>query len=218
MIFSTLGDLKDAVRSECERVNNPKFDDALPRMIAAAESRLYNGAGEPMRSAPLRVRAMETSTALTLGDGVASLPADFLQAKRLYWAGDPKTYPTYVVPQTFFVNRSTESSGSPTSYTIDAGTLYVSPSVSGTITLYYYQKPAALDDEADTNAVLQAHPMAYFYAVLVEAYGYLRNPDLMRQSFASYVSLVSGLTESEATAKRGGASPMAPRLSSWTWR
>lgn len=218
MIFSTLGDLKDAVRSECERVNNPKFDDALPRMIAAAESRLYNGAGDPMRSAPLRVRAMETSSALTLSGGSVALPTDFLQAKRLYWAGDPKTYPTYVAPQTFFVGRSTETSGSPTSYTIDDGTLYVSPSVSGSITLYYYQRPTELEDEADTNAVLEAHPMAYFYAVLVEAYGYLRNPDLMRQSFASYVSLVSGLTESEATAKRGGASPMAPRLTSWTWR
>lgn len=218
MIFTNLGDLHDALRSECERVNNPKFDEALPRMVAAAESRLFHGAGDPLRSVPLRLRVMETQETLTLSTGSAALPADFLQAKRLHWTGEPQTFPTYETPQSFFVNRNLVTSGSPTVYTIDDLALYVSPRVSGSIVLYYYAQPAALEDDADTNAVLEAHPMAYFYAALIEAYAYLRNADQMQRAFGSYVSLVSGITASEAVTKRGGSSPMAPRLSSWTWR
>ena len=140
------------------------------------------------------------------------MPTGFLQAKRLYWAGEPKTWPNYEPAHSFCTNRFADATGSPVRYTVDDETLYVSPPVSGAITLYYYALPDALEDEADSNAVLAAYPMIYFDAALIETYRFLRNGEMTQDSYASYMSRVGGLAAAENRAKRGDSTPLAPRI------
>lgn len=213
-LYSTLNDLKTDIRRETERKNNAKFDEALPRMIASAEHRMYLGADEPIRSDPLRLRIMEETTTLTLASGAVALPTGYLATLRLSWDGSPQSYPDYESPQSFFENRYTNTSGSPVKYTIEGSTLYVSPLISGSLGFAYYKQPTALVDDTDTNTVLTTYPMLYFHAVLIEAYSYLRNPTEMQKQFGAYVSLAGGLSKTEARARRG-SSPMAPRISGW---
>jgi hypothetical protein len=214
-LYTTLHDLKEDIRREVERLNNAKFEQALPRVIASAEHRMFYGADEPLKSEPLRLRIMEEDDTVTLVDGEAALPAGYLQAIRLQYDGSPKTSPTYEAPHSFHLNRYTDTSGSPTRYTIEGSTLYVSPPISDDVTLWYYKQPDTLEDDTDTNAVLTTYPMLYFHAALVEAYSYLRNPNEMQKQAAAYVSLAAGLGRSEAKARRGSSSPLAPRVPGW---
>lgn len=219
-LFGTLNDLQDAIRDETERRHNGKFNAAMPRIIASAEQRMYHGADAPLKSAPLRLAVMEVTAALTLAAGEVTLPSDYLEIRHIEWPGSPKTYPTYEAEHDFFRHRQDLTSGSPIRYTVrgavaanvHTNTLYVSPQVSGALTLHYYAKPAALDQEADTNLVLTTHPMLYFHAGLIEAYSYLRNPDEAQKAFGAYVSLSGGQSQSDARARRGNASVLAPRI------
>jgi hypothetical protein len=211
-LYSTLNDLKEDIRRETERRNNAKFEDVLPRIIASAEHRIYHGAEEPLRSEPLRIRVMEISSSIALVDGAADLPDGYLQMIRLDWDGSPRTSPTYEPPHEFFLNRYVSTAGSPVRYTLESGSIYVSPKVTGDLTVTFYQNPGALEDDTDTNDVLTAYPMIYFYAGLVEAYSYLRNPTEMQKAFGNYVSLLGGLMRSEGRARVGYSTPLAPRI------
>ena len=214
-LFESLVDLKQAVREEAERLNHAKFELAFPRIIASAEHRMFHGADEPLKTDPLRLRVMETTVtiAFVAGDGV--LPDGYLSTLRLQWNGYPKTSPRYEVPHTFFTNRYTTTSGSPTVYTIEGGGIYLSPLITGDISFVYYKRPLELSDDTDSNVVLTTYPMLYFHAALIEAYSYIRNPNEMQKHYAAYRSLSGGLLRSQSNARRASSSPLAPRLPNW---
>lgn len=214
-LYATLNDLKCGLREETERLNHAKFESALGRIIASAEQRMFYGAGDPLKSAPLRLRNMEQTDTVTLAAGEVALPAGYLSVQRLQWNAEPKNSPTYEAPHSFFQNRYTSTAGSPVRYTIESGKLYVSPLISGALVLVYYKRPTELVADTDSNAVLLAYPMLYFHAALIEAYSYLRNPNEMSKQFSAYVSLASGLVRSEADARRGSSSPLAMRVPGW---
>jgi hypothetical protein len=209
-LYSTCEDLKQAIREETERTNNGKFEAALPRIIAAAEQRMFYGAGKPLESPAIRVRSMEETGTLSLVSGSAALPAGYLSTLHLFYDGAPDTNPVYEAPHTFFQNRLDLTSGSPTRYTIRGSTLYVSPLITGSLTFHYYKRPDALEDGTDSNDVLTDYPMVYFYAAVTEAFAYLRNPGEMQKNFGAYLSLAGGLAKTERDSKRS-SSPLAMR-------
>lgn len=213
-LFATLSDLKDAIRDECERRTHARFDAALPRFIAGAEQRMWHGSWPPLASERLRLREMETTTALTVTDGEAELPADYLEGISLKWELDPRTAPRYEAPDVFHVNRYRFPNGYPVRYTIEAGNLLFSPKISGELTFTYYAEPTALVEDTDTNAVLQKHPMLYFHAALIEAYRWLRNDAKMQEHFGNYTALASGLLHSDRRARQG-ANQLAMRIPNW---
>lgn len=209
-LFASLMNLKDAIRHETEKQRNAKLDGAFPRIISGAEQRMFYGADAPFKSEPLRLRCMEETAELTLSSGSVALPGDFLQAKRFDWP-DARP-PLYEAPDVFFASRYISTAGAPLRYTVDSGTLYVSPKISGTITLSYYALPDALEDENDSNAMLLAHPMVYFDAALIETYRFLRNAEQAAEAYQSYISRADGLARSDARARMGTGGPLAPRI------
>lgn len=209
-LYSTCEDLKQAIREETERTNNGKFEAALPRILAAAEQRMFYGAEAPLKSPAIRVREMEEAGTLSLSSGAVALPTGYLSTLHLFYDGNPDSNPVYEAPHTFFSNRLDLTSGSPTRYTIRGSTLYVSPLITGSLTFHYYKKPDALEDGTDSNDVLLAYPMVYFYAGLIEAFAYLRNPGEMQKNYGSYLSLAGGLAKTERDSTRS-SSPLAMR-------
>lgn len=217
-LFSTLADLKDAVRDECERGGHARFDAALPRFVAGAEQRMWYGAEAPFPSEPVRLRAMEEEATITVTDGAGELPADYLSARRLIWtAGEPDTAPLYEAPDVFHTRRYALTTGHPVRYTIEGDSLLISPQITSEIKLLYYARPDALEDETDTNGVLTSHPMLYFHATLIEAYRWLRNAEKGQEAFGNYTSTVSGLLNSERRARQGG-NQLAMRIPNWRAR
>jgi hypothetical protein len=207
-----LSELKHAIRDETMRVGHPGFNQALARLVVFAEQRIYDGGGAPISTAPVRVVEMETrGVPLTAVDGVAALPADFLEARLILWDGDLKATPRYEPPASFRVMRSPERSGYPARYTIEGRDLLLSPMVSGSLVFDYYARPAALVADDDTSAMLLRYPALYFQAVLIEAYGYLRDDDRQSRAISAYTSIVNGLMETDVRRKSGGTH-LAPRI------
>lgn len=217
--IATFGDLKDAVKSEVMRQNHRGFSEAMPRMMAFAESRIYDGGGDPFRSSPVRVTEMEvTANPLTFTNGSAAVPADFMGARLLYWDADIRSAPVYEPPTSFRLNRVKEAIGYPSRYTIEGGNVLLSPAISGDLVFDYYARPTALAADSDTNAVLVKYPSLYFNALLFEAYGYLRDAERRAEAFGLYTSAVNGIIDADQKKKTGGLS-LYPRIrNSWIRR
>lgn len=214
-LFSALADLKDAVRDECERRSHARFDAALPRFVAGAEQRMWYGSEAPLKSEPVRLRVMEAEATIALTDGAGDLPDDYLSARRLIWtAGDPKTAPLYEAPDVFHATRYALTTGHPVRYTIEGDYLLISPMITSEVRLLYYARPAALEGETDTNAVLEHFPMLYLHGVLIEAYRWLRNDAKTQEAFVNYTSTCSGLLNSERRARQGG-NRLGMRIPNW---
>lgn len=214
-LYSNLGELFDAVKVEVRRENNGNFEKVLPRLIAQAEMRMWHGSGEPLKVDGLRLRCMEKTATVTLTDGSGYLPTGYLQTIQADWTSEPKSGLTYEAPRTFTTNRYRDTAGSPTRFTISGSNILVNTHVSGPLSFVYYEQPDALEEYADTNDVLDQHPMLYFNAILVEAHSYMRNPDEMQKAFGAYVSASGGISRSDGKARRSYASPMAPRIPGW---
>lgn len=214
-LYASLSELLDAVRFEVRRENNAQFDRAAGRLVAQAEMRMWHGSGDPLKCDPLRLRVMEKTATVTLTDGTGYLPTGYLQTIQVDWPSEPKTGLIYEPPRTFTTNRYRDTSGSPTRFTIQGSSVLVNTHVSGDLTFVYYEQPDALEAMDDTNDVLDAHPLLYFNAALIEAHSHLRNPDEMQKAFGAYLSAAGGVSRSDGKARRSYASPMAPRIPGW---
>lgn len=217
-IIGTLGDLRQAVAEEVMRANHRGFAEAFPRMVAFAESRIYDGSGPPVPMPPVRVSEMEVSTTLAFTAGVAAVPANFLEARSLFWDSDIRSAPDYEPPVSFRLNRSKNGTGQPSRYTIEGGSVLLSPMITGDLVFLYYARPTALAADDDTNAVLVRYPTLYFQSALIEAYGYTRNEELRQRAIGDYASTVNGIMGSDIRKKHGGTA-LYPRIrGSWLGR
>lgn len=86
MAIATYSDLQAAVLRWVARDDLSPY---LPDFISLAEVRLFQGAGEPLQSDPLRVRQMLKTTIIGLDSGMARLPSDLLQMQTFYIDGMP---------------------------------------------------------------------------------------------------------------------------------
>lgn len=213
MTLATLAELRASVIDEALRTD-AAFLAAFPRFVLFAENRIINGGDAPYMTSPVRVSEMELSTTLTIAAGQVALPAAFLQTVLLYWDTVPVTTPNYEPPAIFRINRSRMTTGSPSKYTIEAGQLLVSPPLAtGSLTFVYYQRPAGLVADNDSNVLLTAYPTLYWHAVLFEAYKFIRDNERRDEHLANYKSVVGGIQETDNRKDTGGASlyPRIPR-------
>jgi hypothetical protein len=210
MSFATYGALKTRVANETNRTDSG-FVAEVPGFVALAEQRIFHGSDEPMESRALRVRFMETRVTLALTDGEGSPPADFLEAKRLEWPSEPSSLPVFQPPETFFRQRSPLTTGGALAFTHEAGKIYLTPKLTGTMALVYYAKPPPLVNDGDTNWLLINAPGVMFQAVLIEAYRYLRNDAMALGSFAAFKAAIDGLRRSDRSARVSG-SYLYPRV------
>jgi hypothetical protein len=146
----------------------------FPLLLRLAEAKLNRN---------LRTSYQETTTALPVTNGVATLPTDFLEA-RAYVASD--------VRQTNFVvsGNTIQSLGSPWT---------------GDLTTTYYAKIPPLSVSNPTNWLLDLDYNVYLYAVAVEVGIWSKNIDLAKAAESMRDSAISTVMLNDENARWGRA-------------
>lgn len=167
MAISTYSELQTAVASWLRRSNDAVLVAQVPDFITLAESRLNR---------LLRLRVMETETALTATQGsrYVALPSGFIDPVALWYTGvDPRRTLVQKMPADIPVSTT---SGTPEYWAIDGANIALErPASSAFGLLLRHLTSFALSDGAPTNWLLTNHPDLYLYGALIEAAPYLRN-------------------------------------------
>jgi len=163
-----LATYSDLLASVADWIVRSDLTGVIPDFVAIFEAR---------NNRLMRVRQMETSTALTTVSGAVALPTDFLERRSLVWNGDPLQQLEYVAPGMFAERYPVLQTGVPTEYTIRGSTIQIGDyDDTETVTLLYYAKISALSSTT-TNWLMTAHPDLYLAGTLVEAYAYVKQYD-----------------------------------------
>jgi hypothetical protein len=133
---------------------------------------------EALASKRLRTLEMEKSLALTVTNGVAALPSDFQEWRRVTWdTGERKVNLSYVVPTRFAKSYPFSPTDVPNMFTIETQQVKLMPLATGAVEFDYFGGIPSLEANS-TNWLLTKAPEIYLYGVLAEAFGFTRNFDL----------------------------------------
>lgn len=151
MSITNYGELRQSFRNWVHRTD---LDPVFPDFVALFEA---------FANRVLRLRSMQKTATLSFVDGVAQLPADFLEAVTVGTDDRNSTFLTQL-----------QSTGAwQGSYTIDGGNIVQTGGGNGTQTIRYYSRFALGTLDGSTNAVLVDAPDAYLFGVLAEAAPYM---------------------------------------------
>lgn len=169
----------------------------IPTFIRLAESRIAKD---------VRVRAMETSTDLTLSSQSVSIPSGFLAARRLYFDSTTQRGLTYVTPDAFYKSSLYTAAGNPSTFTIEGDNFVFAPAPSGSpvAKLLYFKKFDALAAEADTNWLLENAYDVYLYACLAETKAFIEDDEQAAKWASVYKDSVANLNKVERRSRRMG--------------
>ncbi|WBT40164.1 phage adaptor protein [Hyphomicrobium sp. DMF-1] len=173
-------------------------------ILPLAEQRIFYGDG-PLQ--PLRVLPMETSQNLSFTSGSATLPTDFLDKRALYWEGAAGQIVSlsYEPPAVFYQESYNRRGGSfPMAYTVEGNTAKISPALTGTARLLYYQRPAAMSGDTDTNVILAKWPGVYLFSCQIDLYRLLRNDDELTKVRQFYADAVAAANRQALVARTFG--------------
>jgi hypothetical protein len=141
------------------RRSDTTFSNQFENFIDRAEHRIYHGVGtpqDPLYSEPLRVDKMVTSTTLAFTSSSASVPSGTLAIRRLT-VSDDEVGLDYLAPDALQIQNALISTGDPRYYTVEAGTILLSPSgYTGNVNIAYYSEPTGISSSNTTNAILTA--------------------------------------------------------------
>jgi hypothetical protein len=157
MAITTYSELQTAIENW---LSHTLFSDRIPEFIALFEA---------TANRKLRVRQQEAVVTLSPSAGEATLPADYLQWRRVTFMGSPRVELDYVEPSWLQAAYPTSPAGTPTVFTIEGATLKIAPLSETDLTLVYFQKVPALSVSAPTNWLLGALPDLYLFGAMVEA-------------------------------------------------
>lgn len=188
-----------------EWMNRADLEARVPDFIKLLETELNR---------ILRVPEMEDSGTLTVSNGLAALASDLLEIRHVYWNADTDSelvpVPLATIRRDYPLSSYT---GRPLVYAVRGAQIEVAPlpgSISGTLTILYYEKIPALTSANTSNWVLASHPDIYLYGALSMAEVFLNNDSrlpLWRSAFDSAVSQLQG----QGIAKHYGGGPLFPR-------
>ena len=141
----------------------------IPTFIELAEEQF---------NATIRVRRMIATATLTVTDGEANLPADWLESRNVRYVDDPYRSLEYVTLEAADDLRGLQP-GSTNQFTIrgDKIEFIVDPEDGTEIELTYYAAIPALSDSNTTNWLLTRSPSAYLYGALKHSALYLKDDD-----------------------------------------
>lgn len=122
----------------------------------------------------LRVRKMITRVTLTSTGNEFTLPADFLQAKRVTELASPRRPLEYITPKAAEYLYPSRQSGLGIHFTTEGDKLIVFPYTANSIELSYYAEAPALVNEGDTNWLLTKFPAMYLAAGQMYAADFLK--------------------------------------------
>ncbi len=166
-----------------------------PDFITLAENVLNYGMGDDFQ--PLRVRDMETVVSLVSATGVATIPTDYLQYRRLVPASGNRYPIKYTSPDGADVLYPTGQAGLPCHFTIIGSSLYTYPKTSDNVELTYYAKIPALTVSNTTNWLLTKAPGIYLRASLMQAAEFIKDDAEAQKQTAICRALMNGLSNSD---------------------
>lgn len=165
MTIATYSDLQTAVTSWIAR-DDSDFIGRVTDFISLFEAQANRR---------LRVRQQETTSSLTPSAGVATIPTDFLDWRRVTWTGSVPRELEYVHPSYLHALFPTRAAGTPRYFTIEGTSLTVAPSDNTVLTFDYFAKIPVLSNSNTTNWLLTASPDLYLFGSLSQAHGFEKN-------------------------------------------
>jgi len=179
------------------------LDEQIIRAIRNAETRIYGD---------LKCDEMSRWVEVEVSDEVFNLPYDFISARAVVVYIDGKSTPLDYLNPTQYYQRRAQLSGPPAVYTVAGGDIHVYPPASEearySVEITYYAKPAALTNDVDTNALLNAYPNIFIGAGMLEVVPFTENHDDMpiwREYYQAEVVRINGRS---ASTFMGGTAPM----------
>ena len=206
-VITDYGTLKSEIQTWTARPDSV-LGNRVPLFVESAEARLYNGAGEPdseLYTPPLRSSTMETTGTVALTSGVGTLPTEALEVRRLYRDGDLRGI-TFQPPERFHVFAANNTAASDAIYyTVEAGQITVSPSMTDDLLLSYYRSFDAIGPLNATGPLIIAHGGLYLAACLFEAFTFMQEGELAGAHLARLRSLIAGANRTAAVMRTPGA-------------
>jgi len=200
MTILTLGQLRSSVRDWAKR--SSLGDALLDDFVTMTETALNHGERTDDGGYivfPLRVRDMETIATVTVTNGAATLPSNFLEAITVRNPADVTYSLQYITPE-FMADRypTGQNTVSPADYTIVGSTLY-SPI---DLELRYYARipPLVADGQ---NWLLTKAPNVYLFGCLSQYSAYDKDPE----KYTGYRQLMNaalgGLNAADVNSRAG---------------
>ena len=192
MSLATLDGLKLSV---ADWLNREDLSSVIPDFIELAENRIFH---------ELRAPVNEKTIVLTLSsDGYATLPADFLEAKDVFWNYNPLSRVSLTQ-----IHSYTERTGvAPAVFARETYRLRFYPvptsEASDELRMIYYYDVGRLTSTATSNVVFAAAPELYLYATLSEAAQYLGSDGSRWEG--GYQNAMGRLMQHAKTAEYAGA-------------
>ena len=195
MSLTTYLGLRDAIESWSHRNDvASRLDD----FIDLAESEMLKW---------LRIRDMETrSTAVTSGRYL-SLPADFLEMRRLRMISGAQYFELLQsTPEGMYI---TQDSGMPKLFTITSAIEFDrTPDSAYTVEMQYYGKPDALSSANTTNAILTRYPSIYLFGALWALYQWTLQEDKIEYFYSKFMAAVNSANREDKKGRHGPAPAM----------
>lgn len=159
----------------------------------------------------LRVREMISGFSSTTSTETDALPSDFLEFNLLYIDRDPRV--VLSAADGFSQTLGYRASGTPTSYWIDNGYLYLNPAPDGSYDLVgrYYARLDDFSADADTNTILTTYPDIYLSASLSYVYLWDRDDTEAARWTAVAQGLIEDANAADVKTRFAGPVKMRPR-------
>lgn len=192
MALTNYATLQTAITAHAWRTGSAQFTALVPDLITLVEQRVND---------TLRVAQMETTATVTLTDGSGSLPADYLEHRRVVANVSPPMALEMVSPD-YATDRYPENeAGYPRYFTIIGSTIKTYPSSTGDLALTYYAKIPALSVSNTTNWLLTRAPGIYLYGALLEGIAYLQDTTMATVWEGKFQQAMTGLQNADTGAR-----------------
>lgn len=165
----------------------------IPDFIMQAEQ-VFNHGSESID--PLRVRDMETIASLTPSSNVYTLPADYLQYRRVTEESSPRRPLEYIEPTAVDQQYPLRDSGFSNHFTIIGSSLYTYPLSTNDVELVYYASIPALTSVATTNWLITKAPSIYLRMSLMFAYDFIKDDAEVAKQAQMAKALIDGMNRS----------------------
>ncbi|MCP3999398.1 MAG: hypothetical protein GY727_00590 [Gammaproteobacteria bacterium] len=177
-------------------IHRNDLDAVIPGFIELAEARINRD---------LRVPEMQTEAVLNTINGIAQLPARYLDMRELWYFPGVRSW-TLNSTGRHTLSRYRGLAGEPQVYSLQGTTIEIAPARDNAeFNLLFWQaeQPLSL---VPTNAILDKYPYLYLYASLIEAAFYTQDAELAAGYQAKYEQDLA-ITNAEAAATRFGEAP-----------
>lgn len=194
--------LKSDIADFLAREDDPELKVMIPTFIRLCEAKIRRD---------VRVRAMETSTDLTIDSRTEAVPTGFLETRRLVLDVTGSRALDYLTPERLYASNIFEEQGAPSVYTIEGDNFVFAPEPSSSFTgkLLYFKAFDALSAEIDTNWLLTNAYDVYLYGALVSASEYVKEDPSRWEN--RYMQAVDRVNYRDQMSKLGASGNRAAR-------